>query len=444
MNDSRLPPNAVESEKGILGCCLSDTTLVGDLNIEWFYDLRCKLIAEILMGMASNNEAINETNLINRLGKGDVEKAGGSVFIFELQGFGPSAANYPTHRGILVDKLQLRRMVQSSYSAIENAYAADTSRNPSATTDALADFEASTLDIRTHGSDVECEDVKVLMADVIDEMEYDVEHQGELRGVLTGFKDIDDMTNGLRPGQIMIIAARPSVGKSSLAMNIAENISVTNHIPVGFFTFEMTPHELVYRMACSMSLIDSNEAHKGYLTPDDLNKLAKTRAAVVKSNLIISDCVGKNIMQLIGRARRLTRKYGLKLAIVDHLSLVESGLKGASKYESVTYVSHKIKAMARDCGLPVILLAQLNRNLEKEKRSEKRRPILSDLRDSGAIEEDGDIVGLLSMEQENASCLTMLLDIQKNRTGKKGQTWFNFQDTFTRFRPGTNPNHKET
>jgi replicative DNA helicase len=262
-----------------------------------------------------------------------------------------------------------------------------------------------------------------------------------LTGIATGFADLDKMTSGLHPGEMVVIAARPSMGKTSLAMNIVEHVAIEQRLPVGVFSLEMTSESLVLRMLCSRSRVNLRNVREGFLAERDFPKLTGAASKMANCPLYIDDTPGLSILQLRAKARRMHQQHGIKLLVIDYLQLLHSTAKRAqeSRQQEIADISNGVKALAKELELPVIVLAQLNRELEKDKN---RKPRLSDLRESGSIEQDADLVGLLykpSVDEdegggnEDTDSRPVNLLIAKQRNGPTGDVHLTFLNSITRF-----------
>jgi len=261
-----------------------------------------------------------------------------------------------------------------------------------------------------------------------------------LTGIGTGFADLDKMTSGLHEGEMIVIAARPSMGKTSLAMNIADTVAVDQRLPVGVFSLEMTAEALVLRMLCSRSRVNLRHITSGFLANQDFPKLTGAAGKLANAPLFIDDSAGLSILQLRAKARRMAQQYGIKLFVIDYLQLLHSTARRAeNRQQEIADISNGIKALAKELKVPVIVLSQLNRELEKDKN---RKPRLSDLRESGAIEQDADLVALLYKPsggddddgggpEQDAEPVNLL--IAKQRNGPTGDVNLTFLKSYTRF-----------
>ena len=282
--------------------------------------------------------------------------------------------------------------------------------------------------------------IKELVHKAINTIEEFHQRQGMLTGVGSGFPDFDKMTSGMHGGEMIVIAARPSMGKTSLAMNIAEHVAVEEKLPVGVFSLEMTSESLVLRMLCSRSRVNLRNIRDGFLAERDFPKLTGAAGKLANSPLYIDDSAGLSILQLRAKARRMFQQFGIKLFVIDYLQLLNStSRRSDNRQQEIADISNGIKALAKELNVPVIVLSQLNRELEKDRN---RKPRLSDLRESGAIEQDADLVGLLykastgededggAPEQEAAG---VNLYIAKQRNGPTGDVNLTFMRSYTRF-----------
>jgi replicative DNA helicase len=440
----RLPPHSVQAEQGVLGCMLlSPNECIGECitklhgGPESFYDLRHQTIYKALVSMFDAHEAIDVITLQQRLKDHQLlEQVGGITYLAGLPDTVPSAANLSYYLGIVRDKFLLRRMVQVCTQVASRVH----------------DFEGEVDEfmdeverdiLRISESRVTGEEVKIreLVTRAIATIEKFHQGQGALTGVGTGFMDLDKLTTGLHGGEMIVIAARPSVGKTSLAMNIAEHVAIEQKLPVGVFSLEMTAESLVLRMLCSRARVNLRNVREGFLAERDFPKLTGAASKLTSAPLFIDDSSGLSILELRAKARRLHQKCDIKLFIVDYIQLLHSTSRRAdNRQQEIADISSGIKALAKELNVPVIVLSQLNRELERDKN---RKPRLSDLRESGAIEQDADVVGLLykpssgddddsaPTAEEDAVAVNLL--IAKQRNGPTGDINLTFRKPFTRF-----------
>jgi replicative DNA helicase len=283
--------------------------------------------------------------------------------------------------------------------------------------------------------------IKELVHNAITTVENFHQRQGMLTGIGTGFTDFDKMTSGMHAGEMIVIAARPSMGKTSLAMNIAEHVAVEEKLPVGVFSLEMTADSLVLRMLCSRARVNLRSMREGFLSERDFPKLTGAAGKLSSAPLFIDDTPALSILQLRAKARRMKQQYDIKLFVIDYLQLLHSTARRAqdNRQQEIADISSGVKSLAKELAVPVIVLSQLNRELEREKN---RKPRLSDLRESGAIEQDADVVGLLykpssddeesvAGEEQEAQAVNLL--IAKQRNGPTGDVNLTFLKQYTRF-----------
>jgi replicative DNA helicase len=442
----RLPPNSPEAEIGVLGCVmLSPNECMGQCiekfkaDGEVFYDLRHQTIFTTLAAMYDAREAIDVITLQQQLkNKQLLEQVGGIAYLASLPDAVPSAANLSYYLDIVQEKFLLRKMIHTCTDVVGRVY------DYEGEVDALMDeVERDILRISEARVTSETKTIKDLVKTAITQIEDFHQRQGMLTGVATGFTDLDKMTSGLHAGEMIVIAARPSMGKTSLAMNVAEHVAIEQKLPVGVFSLEMTSESLVLRMLCSRSRVNLRNVRDGFLAERDFPKLTGAAGKLASAPLFIDDSSGLSILQLRAKARRMAQQHGIKLFVIDYLQLLHSTARRAeNRQQEIADISNGIKSLAKELEVPIIVLSQLNRELEKDKN---RKPRLSDLRESGAIEQDADVVGLLykpssgddddssasTGEEQDAVAVNLL--IAKQRNGPTGDVNLTFLKSFTRF-----------
>jgi replicative DNA helicase len=438
----RLPPHSIEAEQGVLGCVLlSPNECLGECiekfkgGSEVFYDWRHRTIYEALVEMFDAKQAIDLITLQQRLkDRQQLDAVGGLAYLSSLPDAVPSAANLEYYREIVREKFILRKMIQTCTEVVGRVYEHE------GEVDALLDeVERDILHISEARVEATTNTIKQLVHQAITTIENFHQRQGMLTGIGTGFLDLDKMTSGLHNGEMVVIAARPSMGKTSLAMNIAEHVAIDLRLPVGVFSLEMTAESLVLRMLCSRSRVNLRNIRDGFLAERDFPKLTGAAGKLANAPLFIDDTSGLSILQLRAKARRMAQQYGVKLFVVDYLQLLHSTARRAeNRQQEIADISNGIKALAKELKVPVIVLSQLNRELEREKN---RKPRLSDLRESGAIEQDADLVALLykpsSGDDEDGGqeqdAVPVNLLIAKQRNGPTGDINLTFLKSYTRF-----------
>lgn len=436
----RLPPHSMEAEQGVLGCimlspaCITDCVTKLRGGSEAFYDLRNRTIFEALSAMADDHKPIDMITVQQCLKeKKLLSTAGGLPYIGELSNATPTAANLDYYLDLMIDAYTRRKLIQVCTQAVGEAY-----QTEKETTELVDCVESQVMAIASTRLVLDDQPVKELVHESITELESIHQSQGALRGLSTGFIDLDKISNGLEPEDFMIIAGRPSIGKTSLAMNIVEHLVVDMKQAVGVFSLEMSARQLVMRMLCSRARVNLRNVRDGFLAERDFPKLATAAAKIANSGLHICDKSALSIMEIRARARRMVEKYDVKLFVVDYLQLAQSHIKrGGNRQQEISDISGGLKALAKETKRPVISNAQMSRDIEKEKH--RRIPRLSDLRESGALEQDADKILMLYKPQtdedepENGDALSVSALMAKNRNGPTGNINLTFLKGFTRF-----------
>jgi replicative DNA helicase len=443
----RLPPHSPEAEQGVLGCVLiSPNECMGecieklkDDGQSIFYDLRHQTIYETLAEMFNERTPIDNITVQQRLkDRQMLEQVGGIAYLSQLQDAVPSSANLSYYMEIVREKAMLRKMIATCTGVVSRVY------DYEGQVDALLDeVERDVLRISESRAQSNVLGVKELVTRAIGTIENYFERKGTLNGLATGFADLDRMTDGLHGSEMIVIAARPSMGKTSLAMNIAEHVVLELKQPVAVFSLEMSAESLVLRMMCSIARVNLRSIREGFMTEADFPKLTNAAGRLAGAKLFIDDTAGLSVLQLRARARRMAQQHGIKLIVIDYLQLLNSTARRAqeNRQQEIADISSGIKALAKELNVPVIVLSQLNRELEKDK---SRKPRLSDLRESGSIEQDADLVGLLykpdSRDDEDGGAPAVDTDgepvnflIAKQRNGPTGDVDLTFLKTYTRF-----------
>jgi replicative DNA helicase len=369
--------------------------------------------------------------------KNQLEGVGGYAYLSALVDGVASPVNLGYYLEIVREKHLLRRMVRTCTDIVGKVFSQE------GDVDQLLDeAESEVLRINEERVEEGTHTIKDLVHKAINKVEDYHRRQGQLTGISSGFTDLDKMTTGLHEGEMIVIAARPSMGKTSLAMNIAEHVAMAEKIPVGVFSLEMTAESLVLRMLCSQARVNLRSLQGGFLAQRDFPNLTQAAGKMAGSKLFIDDSSGLSILQLRAKARRMWQQHGIRLFVIDYLQLLHSTAARAdqNRQQEIADISNGVKALAKELKVPIIVLSQLNRELEKDKN---RKPRLSDLRESGAIEQDADLVGLLykpssgeddevAPADENDAVPVNLL-IAKQRNGPTGDVHLVFRRGITRF-----------
>ncbi len=448
----RLPPHSIEAEQCVLGCLLQAPNEGIGFCIEHFkdspvfYDLRHQTIFKVLMEMWEHKEPIDEVTAGQRLRDlRQLDSVGGYTYLSSLINAVPSAANLAYYTDIVREKFVLRRLIQTCTAIVGRAYEEqdDVER-------LMDEVERDVLRISEERVDPASRPIKELVAKAVTTIEDYFHRRGALTGLETGFADLDKMTSGLHGGEVVVIAARPSMGKTSLAVNIAEHVALDLKQPVGIFSLEMTSEALVMRMLCSQSRVNLRHIREGFMSERDFPKLLTATGKLSSAPLYIDDAAALSILQLRARARRMWQQYGIKLFVIDYLQLLHSTARRAesNRQQEIADISSGVKALAKELGVPVIVLSQLNREVERDR---SRKPRLSDLRESGAIEQDADLVGLLYRADPNNPAKAAAADddddgsgtetdtvpinllVAKQRNGPTGDVRLTFFRSYTRF-----------
>jgi len=435
----RLPPYSMEAEQGVLGCVLLDSscavTCIERIKHqgEEFYDLRNKTIYTSLIELYDDQIPIDLINLQERLKLwNQLESVGGIQYLSALSDVVPSAANLPSYIDILLEKYALRRMIRVCTEGV--AFCWDL-KVPFET--ALAQIENNVIAV----SEATVEQVDFSMHTLVTQALNTIEdihtNQGVLTGLATGFPDLDKILGGLQAGEMIVMAGRPSTGKTALAMNIVEHVAAVNHLPVGVMSLEMTAKALVLRMLCSRARVNIRNVTGGFLAEVDFPKLTQAAGMLHDAPIYIDDTGGLSIVQIRAKLRRMKQKHDIKLGVVDYMQLANS--PGAhSREQEVSKISTGLKNLAKELNIPMLVLCQMNRSVEYEKN---RRPRLADLRESGTIEQDADVVAMLhkvknpydedETEFQEAAPVNCL--IAKQRSGPTGDVRLMFLRNITRF-----------
>lgn len=440
----RIPPHSEDAERGVLGSMMVDADRAIDLAIEHqiraesFYIPAHRRIFETILDLHEAGRPVDLLTVGDRMRDlGMLDSVGGISYIESLMDATPTSAALDYYIDIVRQKHILRRIIEVTRDAVESCYRMQDSA------DLILDRAAQDLFDISHNQ----RRTIIPWADAVKETMVHIEHifqtKSGVTGVPTGFVDIDRLTGGFQPSDMIIIAARPSMGKTSLAMNIAEKVAmgeVSDHQPrpVAIFSLEMPREALVKRMLCSRANIKSDALRKGILPGDMHNRLVQAAADLQKAKIYVDDSASLEVVELRARARRLKKQYDIQMVVVDYLQMLNYAQKsGEGRQRETAAISASLKAMAKELRIPVVVLSQLSR--APETRDKTAVPKLSDLRDSGSIEQDADVVMLLrrpckypSDPEFNDKTLA-IVDFAKHRNGPTGEIRLNFKDEITRF-----------
>ncbi|MBI4026969.1 MAG: replicative DNA helicase [Verrucomicrobia bacterium] len=436
----RMMPQSAEAEIAVLGSILLSPNEALDLCLqqltpEHFYQRSHQIIFAAIAGMRGKGEPVDAVTVTTRLkDAGKLEEVGGAYYLSRLSVAFPTAAHVDFYVRILREKYRLRRLIETATAAIQRAYEWQDEAEK-----VIDEVETEILKISDDKTHKEMESIKEITDRVVSKVSEIQENRGKVAGLSWGFRDLDRLTFGLREAEMVVVAARPGIGKTSLALNVAEKLVLDKKIPVGIFSLEMTADQLALRMACSRSRVNMWHLYHGGISEKSLQEFGRAARLIGDSQLYIMDTPQISIAQLRAASRRLKNRFHIEILIVDYLQLmVATGLgRNDSREREVSMISGGLKALAKELKIPVIVLSQLNRQVEQR---DDGKPRLSNLRESGAIEQDADIVCLLARkdaydEEGGAPKEAIEADviIAKNRNGPVGEIKLTFFPEYTRF-----------
>lgn len=437
-NNVRIPPQSLDAEMALLGSIMlrpeSMYEVLDHITAESFYSERHRIIFEGMMDLFKKSSPIDLLSLSSRLEeKNQLEQIGGSTYLTELVNTVPSASNVKHYAQIVQKKHMMRQLINASESISQLGYDEATDLE-----NLLEEAEKTIFDVtKNFSSNSKFKELKPLLHEAYERLEKLSSSKHELRGVPTGFKSLDDMLAGFQRSDLIILAARPSVGKTAFALDVARRTAVQHGTQVGIFSLEMSSQQLVDRIMAAQSRVDSWMIRKGRVTDDGFTHIRNALDELSRAPIFIDDQPGNNILKMRSVARKLKSEKGLKLLIVDYLQLMAPTNTRASDsmVQQVTEISRSLKHLARELDIPVIALSQLSRAVEQR----GGKPRLSDLRDSGSIEQDADVVMFIHSEDQKNEDGTRNAIIQKDiiiakhRNGPVGEVKFNFDGQKTTF-----------
>jgi replicative DNA helicase len=437
----KLPPQNIEAEQSVLGSLMIDKNAIikiADLiDSDYFYKDSHNRIYKAMLYLYEHREPIDLLSLSNRLKEtGELDKVGGHSYLASLANAVPTAANVVHYAKIVEKKSVLRKLIDNASQIVSNAY------NETEEVDKILDeaeqkiFSVSQKHIRQDFTPV-----KPILEEAFDRIDELHKNKGKLRGIPTGFYELDNILAGLQNSNLIILGARPSVGKSSLALNLARHAAIKEKVPVGIFSLEMAKGELIDRLICSEANIDLWKLRTGKLSSmgenDDFSRIGHAMGALSEAPIFIDDTANINVMEMRTMARRLQAEHGLGMIIVDYLQLVEGRGKTDNRVQEVSEISRSLKGLARELNIPVIALSQLSRGIES-RTGEGQKPRLSDLRESGSIEQDADVVMFIYREdrvkQDTNNKNIAEIIIAKHRNGPIGSAKLYFNEQITSFK----------
>lgn len=430
----RIPPHNIEAEQAVLGCMLLDSDVIPTvtelIKSEDFYRDNHKEICEAIIDLAEKAQPVDIITVSDQLqARGTIDSVGGLDYLASISNAVPTTANARHYTKIVEEKSLLRKLIKAaadissmSYDAQEDAvYVLDKA-------------EQCIFDILQKRNTQGFAHIKDVLLETFNRLEELYNSKSYITGVPTGFTDLDFKTAGLQNSDLILIAARPGMGKTAMALNIAQYAAVQKHVPVAIFNLEMSRDQLVNRMLCSEVMVDSHKMRTGKLEDDDWNKIAQALAPLSEAPIFIDDTPGITVMDIRAKCRRLKLEKNLGLVVIDYLQLMQGRGRAENRQQEVSEISRSLKILAKELNVPVVTMSQLSRGPESRN---DHRPMLSDLRESGAIEQDADIVMFLyrddyyNPETENKNVAEVI--IAKHRNGSTGTIELRWFGEFTKF-----------
>lgn len=431
----RVPPQNMEAEQAVIGAAiLQPEALISAMErvkSEDFYHTAHQIIFEAMIELGEKNQPIDLVTLTAHIqNKGMLEEIGGVSYLAKLANSVPTAANVEYYAQIVEEKSMLRRLIRTATNIVTEGYASSDD-----VALLLGDAEKRILEISNRRSSTGFVSIRDVVMEVFEKVEFLYNNRGGTTGIPSGFVDLDRMTAGFQRSDLIIVAARPSVGKTAFALNIAQNVGVRAKETVAIFSLEMSAAQLVQRMVCAEANVDAQRMRTGNLQDDDWEKLTMAIGALSEAEIYIDDTPGITVADIRAKCRRLKKERGLGMILIDYLQLISGrGKAGENRQQEVSEISRTLKMIARELEVPVIALSQLSRGVEQR---QDKRPMMSDLRESGSIEQDADIVSFLyrddyyDKESEKKNIIEII--IAKQRNGPVGTVELVFLKNFNKF-----------
>ncbi|NLK96751.1 replicative DNA helicase [Defluviitalea saccharophila] len=392
----RIPPHNIEAEQSVLGSMIIDREAIASaaeiLRGDDFYRPDHKMIFEACIELFNQGAPVDLVTLKSRIEeKGLLEQIGGIAYLSELASSVPTSAHIKQYAKIVESKSILRRLIKASQDIMGLSYEAKEDVNT-----ILNQAEQSIFHILQNKHTEDFSSMREVLLSAFEKIEQIYRNQGKVTGLSTGFIDLDYKTAGLQPSDLILVAARPSMGKTAFALNIAQHAAVREKVPIAVFSLEMSKEQLVNRMLCAEAMIDAQKLRTGAMNQEDWVKIARAMGTLAEAPIYIDDTPGISVMEMRAKCRRLKLEKGLGLILIDYLQLMSGSGKSDSRQQEISEISRSLKALAREMEAPVIALSQLSRACETRA---DHRPMLSDLRESGAIEQDADVVMFLYRDE---------------------------------------------
>ena len=431
----RMPPQNIEAEQAVLGAIFlepSSLILASEILIpEDFYRAAHQKIFNVMLKLNDEGKAVDLITVTEELAASKLlEDTGGVSYLSELAGSVPTAANIEYYARIVEEKSLLRRLIRTATGIAQDGY----TREDEVET-LLSEAEKSIMEVAQRKNAGAFHYIKDVLVRTYDNIETMHNHVGDITGIATGFSELDRMTAGFQRNDLIIVGARPSVGKTAFALNIAQNVAVKTGENVAIFSLEMGAEQLVMRMLCAEGNIDAQRLRTGSLTDEDWGKLTMAMGSLSNAGIFIDDTPGVRVNEIRAKCRRLKQEHGLGMILIDYLQLIlGSGRSGENRQQEVSEISRSLKQLARELQVPVIALSQLSRGVEQR---QDKRPMMSDIRESGSIEQDADIVAFLyrddyyDKESENKNIIEII--IAKQRNGPVGTVQLAFVKEYNKF-----------
>ncbi|MED1600519.1 replicative DNA helicase [Alkalihalophilus marmarensis] len=431
----RTPPQNIEAEQAVLGAIfLADVALVTAserLLPEDFYRAAHQRVYQAMLELAEKGEPVDLVTVTSELqDRKWLDDIGGVAYLSDLANAVPTAANVEYYSKIVEEKSVLRRLIKVATNIAADGYTSEDEVDA-----ILDDAEKTILDVAQRKNTSAFISIKDVLVETYDQIELLQNQKGDITGIPTGFVELDNMTAGFQRNDLIIVAARPSVGKTAFALNIAQNVATKTDENVAIFSLEMGASQLVQRMLCAEGNIDAQRMRTGALTAEDWQKLTMAMGSLAKAGIYIDDTPGVKVNDIRAKCRRLKQEQGLGMIMIDYLQLIQgNGRSGENRQQEVSEISRTLKAIARELEVPVIALSQLSRGVESR---QDKRPMMSDIRESGSIEQDADIVAFLyrddyyDKESENQNIIEII--IAKQRNGPVGTVELAFVKEYNKF-----------
>ncbi|RFU68075.1 replicative DNA helicase [Bacillus sp. V59.32b] len=431
----RIPPQNVEAEQAVLGAIFlepSSLTLTSEILIpEDFYRSSHQKIFNVMIKLNDSGKAVDLITVTEDLAASkSLEEVGGISYLSELAGSVPTAANIEYYARIVEEKSLLRRLIRTATNIAQEGYSREDEVES-----LLGEAEKNIMEVAQRKNAGAFQNIKDVLVKTYDNIEVLTNRKGDVTGIPTGFAELDRMTAGFQRNDLIIVGARPSVGKTAFALNIAQNVATKTEENVAIFSLEMGAEQLVMRMLCAEGNINAQNLRTGALTDEDWRKLTMAMGSLSNAGIYIDDTPGVRIGEIRSKCRRLKQEQGLGMILIDYLQLIQgNGQSGENRQQEVSEISRSLKALARELQVPVIALSQLSRGVEQR---QDKRPMMSDIRESGSIEQDADIVAFLyrddyyDKETENQNIIEII--IAKQRNGPVGTVSLAFVKEYNKF-----------